>query len=234
MQQDELFPKNAFDLVKFNEANRQNDKVNISQEPEKYDGFSLYIKEALLKIEGFIEKGKLSEARDLINSNFQEENDPLNKYCNRLISEYLNPDRYENVTSPSVPYHVSDIKPYLLAEAKVISGVATTHEHNIFLEFWHSYPNERDHKFRVEIFKHQLKYKNFYGINIELISLLIAEESRPDYKYFYLFFAYRKNYIELSVYREYRFKLKNPEARTLGNEIFRRFESNNFLDLSGL
>jgi hypothetical protein len=234
MQQDELFPKNAFDLVKFNEASRQNDKANIHQQSKKFDGFSDNTKDSLIKIESLIERGELSEARQLINLNFHDEGDPLKKYCDRLISEYLTPDRYEDVTSPSIPYHGSDMKPFFLEEAKVIAGVATKDEYESLLTFWHSYPHECGHKFRAEIFKQQLRYKNFHDINVELIFLLINEESRPEYKFFYVYFAYRYSYIDSSTYREYRVRQKNPTARTLGKEIFRRFESNNFLDLSGL
>jgi hypothetical protein len=57
MQQDELFPKNAFDLVKFNEASRQNEKDNIHQQPKKFDGFPLNIKDVLIKIERLIKRG---------------------------------------------------------------------------------------------------------------------------------------------------------------------------------
>lgn len=234
MQQDELFPKNAFDLVKFNEASRQNDKVNIHQQPKKFDGFPDNIKDKLIKIEGLIERGELSEARQLINLNFHDESDPLKKYCDQLISEYLNPDRYEDVTSPSIPYQGSDVKPFLLNEAKVIAGVATKGEYESLLVFWHSYPSERDHKFRVEIFKQELRFKNFYAINVELIYLLIDEESRLEFKFFYLYFAYVYSYIDISTYREYRVRLKNPRERALGKEIFRRFESNNFVDFSDL
>jgi hypothetical protein len=233
MQQDELFPKNAFDLVKFNEAKLNDDKIKTYSYPLKFDGFSFKIKEALVEIENFIQMGELSKAQELLDANFQDVDDPLNKYCDRLISEYLNPDRYLDVTS-QLPYHGSDIKPYLLIEAKVNYGVATAEQYKTLLSFWHSYPSERDHKFRVAIFKQQLKYKNFYDINSELIYLLIDEELRLEYKYFYLFFAYRKNYMDLLEYREYRVRLKNPEARTLGNEIFWRLNSNDFSDLSGL
>ena len=234
MQQDELFPKNAFDLVKFNEANRQNDKTNIHQSIPEFDGFPDNIKDALIKIESLIERGELSKAEELINLNFQDENDPLKKYCDLLISEYLNPDMYDDVTSPSTPYHGSDIKPFLLKEAKVIAGVATKGEYVSLLVFWHSYPSERDHEFRVEIFKQQLRFKNFRKINVELIYLLIDEESRLEYKFFYLYFAYMYGYMDISIYRKYRVRLKNPKERALGKKIFWLFESNNFLDLSGL
>jgi hypothetical protein len=234
MQQGELFPKNAFDLVKSNEANRQNDKTKIHQQPKKFDGFPHNIKDVLIKIERLIERGEFSQARELIGSNFQEENDPLNKYCSRLISECLDPELYEDLTSPSLPYHGSDIKPYFLKEAKVIAGVASNDEYESLLEFWHSYPKERDHKFRVEIFKLQLKQKNLSGINVELIYLLIDGEARLEYKYFFLIFAYRHNYIDVSVYRKYRVRLRNPKAQSLGDEIFSRFQSDDFLDLSGL
>jgi len=234
MQQDELFPKNVFDLVKFNEVSRQNDKTKIHQSIPEFDGFLDKIKDALIEIESLIERGELSKAEELINLNFQDENDPLKKYCDLLISEYLNPDMYDDVTSPSTPYHGSDIKPFLLKEAKVIAGVATKVEYVSLLVFWHSYPSERDHKFRVEIFKQQLIFKNFRKINVELIYLLIDEESRLEFKFFYLYFAYIYRYIHISIYREYRVRLKNPRERALGKEIFRRFESNNFLDLSGL
>ena len=234
MQQDELFPKNAFDLVKFNEASRQNEKDNIHQQPKKFDGFPLNIKDVLIKIERLIERGELSKAKELISSNFQEENDPLNKYCSRLISECLDPDLYEDLTSPSLPYHGSDVKPYFLMEAKVIAGVATKDEYESLLVFWHSYPKEHDHKFRVEIFKQQLKHKNLSCINVELIYLLIDEETRLEYKYFFLIFAYRHNYIDISVYRKYRVRLKNPKAQTSGDEIFFRFKADDFSELSDL
>lgn len=234
MQQDELFPKNAFDLVKFSEASRQNHNVNIQQQPKKFDGFPSNIKDALIKIERLIDRGVLSEARQLISLNFHDESDPLKKYCDRLISEYLNPDGYKDVTSPSIPYHGTDVKHLFLIEAKVIAGVATKGEYEFLLDFWHSHPSERDHKFRVEIFKQQLRFKNFHNINVELIYLLIDEELRLEYKFFYLYFAYMYGYMDISTYRKYRVRLKNPKERALGKKIFWQFESRNFLDLSGL
>jgi len=205
MEQAKLFPENAFDGI-FNTD-----------------------REFLVQINYLIKCGKLEKARELADDSFHDDSDPTYKYYLNLINQQIDkiePEEREVITGP---YDGTDISPYLALEKKVNSGTATNEDHQQLLTFWHSYPDEKDHNFRIQIFKQQIYYRNIRGINPELIYLLINNEERFEYKYFYILFAYHNSYMGVSSFRDnsymgvssfrdYR-RLVNHEFRLKGKKI---------------
>jgi len=235
MKQEELFSKNDFEISKL--SSRVVDSNNFNKDAHASDDFywmSRLEKNNLNSIKSLIKTGQTSEAESLIYSAFSGVSNPMGKYCQILVNEYRGKINYDDPTNPHAEYHGSDIKPYLILEAKFNAGFASEDERKQLLSFWHSYPLEKTHAFRVEIFKFIASSGNHSDINPELIFSLIEFEQRPKYKSFFVYYSWIKGYIDSFEYRSQRLKISSPDIINAGKDLYHIFEKNKFLDLSDL
>jgi hypothetical protein len=199
----ELFPKNAFHGILNNEP------LGMSE------------------VEFKIKQGDLEGARKLLNEKNLSDNDPTKIFYLQKISKELSLVPEENTVIVGGAYDGTDITPYLIIEEKIKTGEATEAEFADFLSFWHSYPVERQ-EYSVDIFRLQLHYRNYRHMNPNLLTILIARESRPEIKYFYILFSYYNGYIDSFELRQERRRI-SPDSRAKGKKMYFEFSENNSL-----